>query len=188
VSEQQQESANSKAGEGSSKRRVTGAQLLLVFQLALLVVLAYVIGERFTSLFHGASASIGALWCALTGITVFHSTRQDTWKEGTRQVFGAFLGAIISGIYLSLFPFSPPGMAISVGVAVLLCQVAGFSDGSKLAAAAVVTIMIISSANPALNPALNAALRFFEACIGAGIAMGLALLTPKPKPVVPRDG
>lgn len=96
-------------------------------------------------------------------------------------MLGALIGAIISGIYLSLLPFSPLGMAFSVGITVVLCHLAGFAGSSKLAAASVVMIMVISSSNPGLNPLLNAALRFCEACIGAGIAFIVAFASPKPK-------
>lgn len=174
------ESADDRAGKENPKRRVTRVEIVFALQLALVVVLAYLIGERFTALFHGASASIGALWCAITGITVLHATRQETWLEGIQQMLGALIGAIISGIYLSFLPFSPVGMAISVAITVLVCQVIGFAHSSKLAATSVVMIMVISYTNPDLNPVLNAALRFCEACIGAAIAMGLVLVFPKP--------
>jgi uncharacterized membrane protein YgaE (UPF0421/DUF939 family) len=162
---------------------LTVARFLFALQIALISMVAYVVGKHFTSLFEVGSQNIGALWCAITGIMVFHAAREATWKEGVRRVLGALIGAIVSGFYLSFFPFSPIGIAVSAGIAVLLCESINLSKSSNLAATSVVIIMVISNSNPALNPILNATLRFCEACIGAGIAMLMALLSPRLYPV-----
>jgi uncharacterized membrane protein YccC len=153
-------------------------RLRVALQLALISLLASLVGERFTALFHGASASIGALWCAITAIATLQATRPYRWREGLHQLLGTLIGALIGGLYLSLFPFSPLGIAICVGLTALLCEGVGINDSTKLAAISVVVVMVISYTHPALNPLLNSALRFFEACIGVGIAMLASLVSP----------
>jgi uncharacterized membrane protein YccC len=94
---------------------------------------------------------------------------------------GTLIGAMLSGFYLYLFPFSPVGMAVSVGLTVLLCQMVEVPDHGRLAAITVALVMVISSGNPELSPFANAALRFIESVIGAGIAVLAVLLWPKAK-------
>jgi uncharacterized membrane protein YgaE (UPF0421/DUF939 family) len=88
---------------------------------------------------------------------------------------------MLSGFYLYLFPFSPVGMAVSVGLTVLLCQMVEVPDHGRLAAITVALVMVISSGNPELPPFASAALRFIESVSGAGIAVLAVLLWPKAK-------
>ena len=99
------------------------------------------------------------------------------------RVLGTLIGAMLSGFYLYLFPFSPVGMAVSVGLTVLLCQMVEVPDHGRLAAITVALVMVISSGNPELSPFANAALRFIESVIGAGTAVLAVLLWPKAKEV-----
>ncbi|TAH51408.1 MAG: hypothetical protein EYC68_10835 [Chloroflexota bacterium] len=175
----QESVTNDTAGKSGIREGFTRDRVLLAIQIALIAMLSYFLGTSFTSLFHGASASIGALWCAITGIAVLNVTRQATWKEGIRQLRGTLIGVIVGGLYLSFFPFSAVGMGISVGITVLLCGIFGISDTTKFAATSVVMVMVISYSNPDLSPFLNSVLRFCEACIGAGIAMVISFFSPK---------
>jgi uncharacterized membrane protein YccC len=91
---------------------------------------------------------------------------------------------MLGGFYLYLLPFSPIGMAVSIGLTVLLCQALKVPDHGRLAAITVALIMVISSGNPELSPFANAALRFIESVIGAVIAVLAVLLWPKAKETV----
>lgn len=160
---------------------ITRDRVLLAIQLGLVAALAYFLGTNFTRLFHGASANIGGLWCAITGIAALNVTRQATWHEGTRQILGTAVGVVVGGLVLSVVPFSPVAMGVAVGITVLLCEILRISDTTTLAATSVVMIMVISHTNPDLGPLLNSVLRFCEACIGVGIALVMALLPLKAK-------
>jgi uncharacterized membrane protein YccC len=144
---------------------------------------AYLVGYYFTASFHARSSSIGGLWSLVSGIVVLQATSRDTWKSAVLRVLGTLIGAMLSGFYLYLFPFSPVGMAVSVGLTVLLCQMVGVPHHDRLAAITVALVMVISSGNSELSPFANAALRFIESVIGAGTAVLAVLLWPKAKEV-----
>jgi uncharacterized membrane protein YccC len=148
-------------------------------QNALVCLAAYLVGFYFTGLFHGRSTSIGGLWSLVSGIVVLQATSRETWKSAVLRVLGTLIGATVGGFYLYLLPFTPIGMAVSIGLTVLLCQALKVPDHGRLAAITVAIIMVISSANPELSPFANASLRFIESAIGAGIAVLAVLLWPK---------
>jgi uncharacterized membrane protein YccC len=150
-------------------------------QNALVCLAAYLVGFYFTGLFHGRSTSIGGLWSLVSGIVVLQATSRETWKSAVLRVLGTLIGATVGGFYLYLLPFTPIGMAVSIGLTVLLCQALKVPDHGRLAAITVAIIMVISSANPELSPFANASLRFIESAIGAGIAVLAVLLWPKAK-------
>ena len=155
------------------------ATIRIAIQSALVALAAYMAGSHFTDLLHAETSRIGAVWSLVTGIVVLQATPHETFKSGVLRLVGTLIGAIIGACYLSMFSFSLPGMAISVGVTVLLCQIAGVPDNGRLAAITVVIVLAVSAAMPTLSPVANAALRFGESFIGAVIAMTTVLLWPK---------
>ena len=138
---------------------------------AVVSTLAFLGGSRFTALFHGSSALVGGLWSMISAVVVLQATRRATLTSAGLRVLGTLIGAAISWLYLSIFPYSLVGMTICIGLTVLLGQTTGTPDHARLAAITVAVIMITSSAHPTLSPALNASLRFAESCIGAGITV-----------------
>ena len=141
--------------------------------------LAFLGGSRFTGPFHGASALLGGLWSMISSLVVLQSSRQHTINSSLRRVLGTLIGAVVSGYYLTVLPFSVWGMVACVGVTVLIGEAAGAPDHARLAAITVVIVMGTAVANPAVSPVVGAVLRFTEACIGTAIATGAVLLWPQ---------
>jgi uncharacterized membrane protein YgaE (UPF0421/DUF939 family) len=96
-------------------------------------------------------SALGGLWALISGIVVLQATRRETWASAWLRVLGTFVGAVISSIYLPFLPFNPLGMALTVGVTVLLCQTIGTPDHARLAAFTVAVIMVISTLHPEVN-------------------------------------
>jgi uncharacterized membrane protein YccC len=153
--------------------------IIMAIQNAVVCLVAYPCGAYSTGVFHGESASIGGLWSAISGLVVLQATTRDTWKSALLRVLGTLIGAIVSGFYLSFFSFRLVGMAVSIGVTIVLCQILKVPSHGRLAAITVAVIMVISTLNPTLNPVMNAALRFGESCIGSAAAVAIVLLTPQ---------
>jgi uncharacterized membrane protein YgaE (UPF0421/DUF939 family) len=152
--------------------------IITALQNAVVCLVAYPCGAYSTGVFHGESATMGGLWSAISGLVVLQATTRDTWKSAGLRVLGTLIGAVVSGLYLSFFSFRPVGMAVSIGVTIVLCQILKVPSHGRLAAITVAVIMVISSLNPTLNPIMNAALRFGESCMGSVAAVAIVLLTP----------
>lgn len=157
-------------------------------QIGLVSLLAYLIGFHLTALFHGATASIGGLWSAISGIVVLQTTRHDTWSSASLRVVGTAVGSIISGLYLSLLPFSAVGLCAATVLTVLVCYGLRIADHARLAAITVSVIMVTASLNPTMNALENAALRFGESCIGTALAVLAVILWPHDAPAARRGG
>ncbi len=142
-------------------------------------IVAFVVGSHFTHLFHDASSAIGGLWTVITGIVVLQSSRSETLSSASLQLLGSLIGAIISAAYLLIFPFRAVGMAVCIGVAVLLCQMLSVPNYGRLAGITVAVVLVVSSRSPTLSPLLNAFLRFVESAIGAAMAVAVAYLRPR---------
>ena len=162
----------------------------IAVQITLVSLVSYLLGFHSTSLFHGQSASVGGLWAAISAIVVLQATRHDTWSSAWLRVLGTATGALISAAYLSVLPFSPIGMALSIFVTVLLCHALRVPDHARLASTTVAVIMVTASLHPTLSPILNAALRLSESSIGTVMAVLAALIWwgPKERPNTARQG
>src|SRR3974377_1139139 len=150
---------------------LTRDEFRIAVENTLVCLFGYLGGYYVTALFYAPSAALGGLWALISGIVVLQATRRETWASAWLRVLGTFIGAIISSIYLSFLPFNPLGMALTVGVTVLLCQFIGIPDHARLAALTVAVIMLISSLHPEYHPLLNALLRFMESAIGTLLAV-----------------
>jgi len=153
--------------------------IIIAIQNAVVCLVAYPCGAYFSGIFHGESARMGGLWSVISGLVVLQATTRDTWKSAGLRVLGTLIGAVVSGAYLSFLPFRPVGMALSIGVTIVLSQILEVPAHGRLAAITVAVIMVISSMHPSLNPIINAALRFSESCTGSATAVAIVLLTPR---------
>ncbi|WP_115126427.1 aromatic acid exporter family protein [Synechococcus sp. GEYO] len=163
----------------SGRRQISRKELLISFQIALVALLAYWIGLRFTALFPGYFPKIGGLWSAISAVIVVQVSKKDTADSAWLRIIGTALGAAISALYLFLFPFHAVGMGVSIFFSSLICTSLNMNSWMRLSAITVLVVMVTASLNPALNPALNALLRFCESFIGSAVAVFLISLWPK---------
>ena len=159
--------------------KLTPYAVRIAIQDALVCLLAYLAGFYFTRTLYGSEMQIGALWSVISGIVVLQATRRDTMATAWLRTLGTLIGSIISAVYLLLLPFSPIGMALSIGITILLCHVCRVPDHARLAAITVAVIMVVSAAYPHMNPLVNAGLRFGESCIGTALAVLAVLAWPE---------
>ncbi len=160
--------------------RITAGTLTVAVQYVIVSLVAYLGAYSFTNIIHGSYASIGALWAMISGMVVLQASMGATEWSAWRRVFGSLLGAVLSAAYLLVFPFSPVGMALSIGFTVLICEVFRVPDHARLAAITVGAVMIFSNLNPEIGPVVNAALRFGEVLIGSTIAVLVVRFWPLP--------
>lgn len=153
-------------------RRPDRLGLVVVLEGTISTFLAFLIGQRFTELFHHGSAMIGGLWAGISAVVVLQGTLRDTRKAALLRVAGTLIGALVCAIYLLLFPFSIPGIALCVGVTIFLCYVLDLFDYARLACATVLVISVVGHESPGMPPFLNAFLRFMEASIGVAVTVG----------------
>jgi len=87
-------------------------RILTSMQTIIVIVAAYSCGFYFTEMFHEPTSFVGGLWAVISGIIVFEITAMDTLQSAKTRIIGTFTGALISGVYLILFPFSIIGYGI----------------------------------------------------------------------------
>lgn len=140
----------------------------------LVVLAAYGAAFFSTGLIHPASAQFGALWAAVSGIVVLQDGVVETRHAAMLRVWGSLVGVLVAAGYLMLLPVSALGLALAAGVAALAATVLRHRDGGRLAAITVTVMLLLDEMNPGLHPLVAVSLRFFESCLGAGLALAIA--------------
>jgi uncharacterized membrane protein YgaE (UPF0421/DUF939 family) len=110
--------------------------------IGLVSLFSYLAGFHSIALFHGASASIGGVWSAISGIVVLQGTRRNTWSPASLRIVGTAVGSAVSAAYLSVMPFSAVGIAASMFVTAMVCHGVRIPDHARPAA---ITVGVISS-------------------------------------------
>ena len=151
--------------------------VLVTLQNIIIVVGSYFCGYYFTSLFHEPTSFVGGLWAAISGIIVIEGMAGDTLRSAKIRIIGTLSGAIISGVYLLLFPFSLVGYAACIAAGVLFCYVFRVQNAIKLTGITISVILIVSTIEQELHPIINAGLRFAESAIGTAVAIVAAFTT-----------
>ena len=152
----------------------------VAFQYGFVSFLSFLIAFTLSVHFSGAgdTAAIGAMWAMISGIVVMQETRKSTLDTAWMRIVGSLAGAVISALYLLVFPFSPLGMAVLIGITVLICGLLGIPGHARLAALTVGAVMVILWVDPGINPVANAATRFPDVIVGSSIAVGVAWVWP----------
>jgi len=145
--------------------------LIIALEGVLITLLGYFLGSRFTAIFHGASAQVGGVWSAISGLVVLQSTIRETLKSSLLRTIGTLIGALVCAVYLSVFSFSLLGVALCTGLTLSICYLLDIFEYARLAAATVVIIAAIGQSTPGVSPFLNAFLRFSESTIGVGVCI-----------------
>jgi uncharacterized membrane protein YgaE (UPF0421/DUF939 family) len=160
---------------------IFGKDLSVALQYAIISLLAFLISYYSVSAIQKESSSLqmtGTMWAMISGIIVLQETRQSTLDTASRRIFASFIGAVLSFVYLLFFPFSPVGMAVMIGITILLCMSLKIRDHAKLAALTVGVIMIFSTISPDQSPFVNASLRFGEVIVGSVVAVTIEWIWP----------
>jgi uncharacterized membrane protein YccC len=156
--------------------------VVAALRIMLVVALTEGTGFLFGTRIPGASAEVGGLWAAASGIVVLQASSDEVMPVAIKRVLGTLIGAVISGLYLALLPNNVLASFVCIMLTVLICQLLGVPDNGRLGCVTVLVVLVVSALHPGLSPWVNASLRFFEAMVGSGVALGVAWLWPHREP------
>lgn len=148
----------------------------VLIKTVIVVLAAFLGGYYFTRLFHEPTSLVGGLWATISAIIVLESTHYETFASAKNRIIGTLIGAILSGVYLLMFPFTIIGFAATIGVGVLVCYIFRVPQSVKLTGITISVIMIVSTIGKDLHPVTNAGLRFVESAIGTSMAIIVAFI------------
>lgn len=146
----------------------------MLFIMCTGIALAAAVGINVTGKIHAPSQWAGAMLACTSVIVVLQKTSyRDSLSMGLMRVFGTFVGALVSFIYLKCFDFSFVGMLAAVFVLEMLFMMLNIYNNGHIATITMITILMVSQTSLHNDPMTNCLLRFCESAVGVGIGVGL---------------
>lgn len=147
---------------------------MMALAKSIAVLISYLVGFYLTGSFHDESRYFGAMLASIASVVALQEDVKTSIKQGGLRVLGTFIGAMLATVYLLIFPFSIPGLIVTVFILAIICMIFRIPDNGKMATIALIVIMLISQKNPNIPPIMNSSLRFLETAVGVGIGIAIA--------------
>jgi uncharacterized membrane protein YgaE (UPF0421/DUF939 family) len=114
---------------------------------------------------------LGGMWAVVATVFVFRDTRVHSWSAGMARLSATLVSFALCLLYLSIFPFTPVGMAALIGIGTLVMMLLGRRDDIITTGITTAVVMVVAAMSPewAWHQPL---LRLVDTVIG--IAVGVA--------------
>jgi uncharacterized membrane protein YccC len=114
---------------------------------------------------------LGGMWAAAAVVFVFRETRVRSLSAGMARLIATCVSFALCLLYLSVFPFTPVGMAVLIGIGTVVMSLLGRRDDIVTTGITTTVVMVVAGMSP-VGAWQQPLLRLIDT--GAGIAVGVA--------------
>ena len=150
--------------------------LIYSVQLAVASLIAYCVAfYGLYSLVDRTSDQLGAMWAVISTVFVLRDTRAHSLTAALSRTVATLAAVFLCVLYFLALPFHAVGMAILIGLGVLLVNLAGRREDAITTGITIAVVMVVGGMNPG-NDWLQAMLRLLDTLVGsaAGVAVAWA--------------
>lgn len=119
-----------------------------------------------------ANDYLGGMWAAVATVFVFRDSRDGSLSAGVERFIATCVSFALCLLYLSLFPFTPVGMAIVIGLGTPIMIMLGRRDDIVTTGITTSVVMVVAAMD-AQHAWLQPWLRFLDTVIGIAIGVGV---------------
>ena len=114
---------------------------------------------------------LGGMWAAVATVFVFRDSREHSLSAGTARFVATCVSFALCLLYLSVFPFSPVGMAGLLGVGTAVMMALGRRDDIATTGITTSVVMVVAAMSPqdAWHEPL---LRLLDTVVGIAVGIG----------------
>jgi uncharacterized membrane protein YccC len=114
---------------------------------------------------------LGGMWAVVATVFVFRETRLGSLSAGIARLIATCVSFALCLLYLSLFPFTPVGMAALIAIGTLVITLLGRREDIVTVGITTVVVMVVAAMSPA-DAWQQPLLRLADTIVG--IAVGVA--------------
>jgi len=114
---------------------------------------------------------LGGMWAAVAATFVFRDTRQDSLSAGAARLIATCVSFALCLPYLAIFPFTPIGMAILVGIGTVVMTLLGRRGDIITTGITTIVVLVVAAISPG-DAWLQPILRLVDTVVG--IAVGVS--------------
>lgn len=145
--------------------------LVYATAMAIACLIAYVITTRGLHPFvERDNDLLGGMWAAVATIFVFRDTRQDTLSAGVARLIATCVSFALCLPYLAIFPFTPVGMGILLGIGTVIMALSGRRGDIITTGITTTVVMVVAAISPE-GAWQQPLLRLVDTAIGIGVGV-----------------
>ncbi len=167
--------------------------LLDGFVLGIAALASYLLAAHGLSAIHSLSEEddqIGGLWSVVATLFVCRFAYQDSVHAAYSRIIATLLSFVLCLVYLLIFPFSPLGLAVIIGLGTVILKL--FGHEQEIVTAGITTAVIMVIAAPSPNPWEEPILRLADTILGVAVGLAAVWLVRGPiksaRDAVPESG
>ena len=175
-----------KAGNLKAEARAAVADSFL---LAVACLISYWLTTRVLSLVYSVSPgddALGGLWAVVSTVFLFRESYDKSLAAAVSRMAATLVSFVLCLAYLSFLPFSPVGLAILVGLSVLVTVLIGRPEDEITAGITTTVVLVAASLSPHdawRQPILRLADTTIGVAVGLAAAwLGLRAIGPRIRP------
>jgi uncharacterized membrane protein YccC len=115
----------------------------------------------------------GGLWAMLATIFVTRYSYQQSLSAAASRMAGTFASFVLCLIYLLFLPFHLWGLALLIGLSVLVVMLAGRPQDTATAAITTAVLMVVAAVSPR-HAWVQPILRFADTVVGVAVGVAFA--------------
>jgi uncharacterized membrane protein YgaE (UPF0421/DUF939 family) len=91
---------------------------------------------------------LGGMWAVAATVFVYRETRVRSLSAGIARLSATCVSFVLCLLYLSVFPFTPGGMAALIGIGTLLMALSGRRDDIVTTGITTAVVMVVAGMSP----------------------------------------
>jgi uncharacterized membrane protein YccC len=152
--------------------KLSAWDVVYALNMAIACLIAYWITTHVLSRFvDRPSDLLGGMWAVVATVFVFRETRVRSLSAGFARLVATCVSFALCLFYLLLFPFTPVGMAVLIGIGTVAMALLGRRDDIVTAGITTAVVMVVAAMSPG-DAWQQPLLRLADTVVG--IAIGVA--------------
>jgi uncharacterized membrane protein YgaE (UPF0421/DUF939 family) len=115
--------------------------------------------------------ALGGLWATAATIFVYRDSREHSVSAGVARFIATGVSFALCELYLIIFPFTPLGMALLIGIGTVFMMLLGRRDDIVTTGITTVVVMVVAGTNPR-DAWLQPLLRLVDTVVGIAVGVG----------------
>jgi uncharacterized membrane protein YccC len=168
-----QEYRGEAAGQAVAPERLSREDVAYVVELTISCLISYAIITHLLAPFFDAASTLQVgMWAVVATVFVFRSTRDQSVSAGLSRLLATCVSFVLCFGYLVIWPFSPLGMALLIGLGAIVMMLLGRREDIVTTSITTAVVMVVAGISPQ-NAWAQPILRLVDTLVG--IAVGLAV-------------
>ena len=157
-----------------------GSAAVHALSLTIAVLVAWYVATgiaRHLSFMSGQLVLLSGMWTVVATAFVYREGFSDSRINALSRVAATGVSFVLTLVYLLLFPFTPWGLAIVIGLGALILDIIGRAQDSVTTSITTAVVMVVAALGPASQGWIQPILRLAETIIGVVIGLAAARIT-----------